>query len=149
MMNRIKQLLALSAVLAGGLFISSCTDDARSIVPVTDDSGNSTEAAAKEPAPGVYVITRFIDTGGDETAQFNGYTFTFEADGGFIATTSGGQTFNGSWELNNLETVMTLNIAGNEALDDLDDDDWTVGRITNTRIRISAPGPDVVMFTRM
>jgi hypothetical protein len=57
--------------------------------------------------------------------------------------------FNGSWDLNSAETVMTLNIAGNNALDDLDDDDWSVTKITNLKIKIKANGPDIVVFERI
>jgi hypothetical protein len=147
-MKRFKQLFLLSAVLATGLFISSCSDEARNIVPLTEDPANPAEIEAKEPAPGVYAITKFVDTGDDETAQFSGYTFTFGADGSLVASANG-QTYNGWWSLNGPQTVMTLTISGTPALDDLDDDDWSVGRITNLRIRISASGPDVVVFSKI
>jgi len=89
------------------------------------------------------------DTGDDETAQFNGYTFQFQKDGDLIATTANGEVFNGSWSLNSAETIMTIEISGNEALKDLDDDDWTVVRITNQKIRIKANGPDMVIFSKI
>jgi len=44
---------------------------------------------------------------------------------------------------------MTLNLAGNAALDDLDDDDWQVITITNRSIKLQANGPDIVTFVKV
>jgi hypothetical protein len=43
---------------------------------------------------------------------------------------------------------MTINISGNAKLKNLDDDNWKVAKITNIRIKLTAPGPDVVVFTK-
>ena len=136
--------MSLAVLAASTFLLSSCSKD-NSVAPATTTSSSVIEE--KRPAPGVYTIAKFIDTGDDETAQFNGYTFTFKKNGAFIATFNG-QTFNGSWSLNSQETVMTLNISGTNALEDLDDDDWTVVRITPTTIKISSNGPDVVTFVK-
>ena len=116
-------ILAVMVVITG-LFAASCAKD-NSVVPASagEQVTSADEVAMKQPAPGNYKIAKFIDTGDDETSQFNGYVFTFSANGGFTAKTPGGQVFNGSWSLNSAQTMMTLNIAGNNALDDLDDDD--------------------------
>ncbi len=45
--------------------------------------------------------------------------------------------------------MMEINIAGTAVLADLDDDIWTVNRITNQKIKISAPGPDFVLVTKI
>lgn len=139
-----------SFMMLAVLFLSSCSKD-NSVTPstVTTESTSSVEVELKQPSPGNYKITKFIDTGDDETAQFNGYTFQFKANGGLTVTTGTGQVFNGSWSLNSAQTVMTINIAGNNALDDLDDDDWQVVKITNRVIQITANGPDTVTFTRI
>jgi hypothetical protein len=107
------------------------------------------EITAATVSPGVYRIAKFIDTGDDETAQFNGYTFRFRANGRLIATTRNGAMFNGTWSLNSAGTMMEINISGNKALEDLDDDDWRVNILTTTRIRLSAAGPDVVVFVKI
>lgn len=131
------------------LFIAaSCNkEDVQNVIPADPDFGVS-EIDLKQPKPGVYTIFKFIDTGDDETAQFNGYTFEFKADGSLIATTNTGVVSNGSWDLNLAETVMTINLSGNDALEDLDDDDWQVVRITNTTIKIKANGPDIVVWKK-
>jgi hypothetical protein len=148
-MKYTNSILAVMVVVAG-LFFASCSKD-NSVAPVTADEQVTTvdEIALKQPSPGTYKIQKFIDTGDDETAQFNGYTFQFKANGQLVVKTGSGQTFNGSWDLNSAETVMTLNLAGNDALDDLDDDDWQVVNITNKVIKIKANGPDVVTFAKI
>lgn len=132
----------------------SCSKDAAKPTTTTEQDLTSTallpgEIASDIVTPGVYRILRFIDTGDDETAQFNGYTFQFQADGDLVATTNTGAVFNGRYRLNSAETRMNIVIGGTPALEDLDDDDWRVDRLTTTRIRISAPDPDIVVFTRI
>lgn len=122
------------------------TQDAVSTDDETLRPGESIEA---DVSPGVYKIQRFTDTGDDETAQFNGYTFDFQADGTLVATTNTGAVHTGRWSLNSAETRMTLVIRGTNALQDLDDDDWKVQRITNQRIKIKAQGPDVAIFVKL
>lgn len=148
-MKNILKLFYVPVVLVSIMMIAgSCSKD-ESIATVVEEEMAPGEIAMKEPEPGIYQITKFIDTGDDETAQFNNYLFEFQADGDFIAVKSNGTTFNGSWDLNSAETIMTLNIAGNEALDDLDDDDWKVVKITNQKIKIRANGPDIVIFQKI
>jgi hypothetical protein len=148
-MKTTKAILAVLVVLTG-LFFASCSKD-NSVVPATADTQVSAvdDIAMKQVSPGIYKISKFIDTGGNETAQFNGYTFNFMANGVLKVTTGSGQVFTGSWNLNNAQTMMTINIAGTPALQDLDDDNWQVVRITNQFIKIQAPGPDVVTFVKI
>ena len=144
-MRNFKHILMLLAVLAtSSVLLSSCSKDA-SMVPSASTTSSTSVIEERKPAPGTYTISKFIDTGDDQTAQFNGYTFTFKKNGGLTATFNG-QTFNGSWSLNSAQTVMTINIAGTNALNDLDDDNWNVVKISMTTIKISANGPDQVTF---
>ena len=81
-------LLAMPAIL----FLGSCTKDNQ----VNPSSGNSSSNLAQDNvllpgefvqgavSPGTYTITKFIDTGDDQTALFAGYMFDFTADGAFI-----------------------------------------------------------------
>ena len=119
-MKYIKSIIAAPLMMvAVMLIVSSCSQD-NAMLPTTEEVLAEGEILAKQPSPGVYVISKFIDTGDDETAQFNGYTFEFQADGDLIAK-KGTQTFNGTWDLNSAETMMDIVIGGNEALKDLDD----------------------------
>ena len=132
--------VALFAILVGLL---SCTKENAAPIPLQQSA--STVDALKV-TPGTYTVLRFIDTGDDETSQFNGYTFVFRADGRLIARTRNGSVFTGSWRLNSAQTRMTISISGTKALEDLDDDDWKVVKITSLRISLQKPGPDRVVF---
>src|SRR4051794_23496493 len=57
------------------------------------------EMTAATVSPGIYRIAKFIDTGDDETSQFNNYKFRFRANGQLVATTNTGAIFNGTWKL--------------------------------------------------
>ncbi len=139
--------LKLTVVMVGvALTIMSCSKEAPVAVTEQDPS---IEILAKQPTPGIYVVARFIDTGDNETAQFSGYTFEFQADGDLIVTTNTGAVFTGFWDLNSLETMMEISISGNPAVEDLDDDNWHVDKITTNGIALSAPGPDSVRFKRI
>ena len=114
----------------------------------TETTLQSNEVSSATVNPGLYGVLKFVDSGDEHTAEFNGYTFRFRSDGVLIATTNTGTIFRGTWKLKNNQTKMELNISGNAALKDLDDDNWNVVKITNTRINLRKPGPDQVIFSR-
>ena len=126
----------------------SCTKENASVSsapPSEDEALQAGETITANVVPGTYSILRFIDTGDDITADYNGYTFEFQADGTLIAT-KGANTFTGTWKLNSAQTRMTINIHGTKALNNLSDDSWKVARITDQRISIKKAGPDKVVF---
>ncbi|WP_246457510.1 hypothetical protein [Winogradskyella echinorum] len=49
---------------------------------------------------GTWRITSYIDSGQDETNDFNGYNFSFNTDGTVVAT-NGTTTYTGSWSVTN------------------------------------------------
>lgn len=147
-MKTIAKVLALPVILVSLLMVTSCTKE--QVLPIVQDQDFAAdEIDLKQPKPGMYSIFKFTDTGDDQTSMFTGYVFEFQATGGLVVTNAAGDVFNGSWDLNGAETVMTINIAGNAALDNLDGDDWSVVRITNQTIKIKANGPDVVVWKRI
>ena len=125
----------------------SCTKESASVSSASsqDEALQAGENITANVVPGTYTILRFIDSGDDITADYNGYTFTFKADGTLIAT-KGANTFTGTWKLNSAQTRMTINIKGTKALNNLSDDSWKVARITDHRIVIKKAGPDKVVF---
>jgi hypothetical protein len=145
------QMIALSAII---LMLWSCTKEKVSDPAAQQSSSSLTsdealqagEISVDAVVPGTYTIVKFIDTGDDHTADFNGYTFDFQADGTFVAHTNTGGVFTGSWKLNQAQTRMTITISGNNKLKNLDDDNWRVAKITNQRISLKKPGPDAVVF---
>jgi len=100
-------------------------------------------------SPGIYKITRFIDDGKNETGEFKGYRFNFQADGDLIARTNEGERVKGTWTLDSSGTKMAIKISGTGALDGIDDDDWKVVNIDANEISLRTPDPDRVIFTRV
>jgi len=47
---------------------------------------------------GSWRITRFIDSGTDETYHFTGFNFTFQSNGALVAT-NGSVTYSGTWSI--------------------------------------------------
>ena len=140
-------LIALPAII---FMLSSCTKEKASAPTqpsslISDDALQAGEIISAVVTPGTYTVLRFIDSGDDQTAEFNGYTFQFQADGDLIAMRNG-TSFTGRWRLNSAQTRMTIGISGTAALKDIDDDNWRVNRLTNQRISLSKPGPDRVVF---
>lgn len=87
--------------------ISSCSNDDDS----TDDSSSNQDMVENTIQTGNWRVTKFIDSGDDETSNFSGYTFTFNSDNTLIAT-NGANTHNGTWSI-------TDSNSGDDSLDDL------------------------------
>ena len=133
------------------LLLWSCTKSelATPPTPVQSASDESASSTAAMLSPGLYRITRFVDDGRNETAEFKGYTFNFQADGDLIARTNEGERVEGEWKLNNNGTRMEIKISGKGALDGIDDDDWIVVSLTGSQIIIRNLDPDRVVFTKI
>ena len=118
--------------------ISSCSND-------DDDNSNSdTNQTNIENTvqAGTWRVTKFIDSGDDETNNFNSYTFTFNASNSLIAE-NGNTTNNGSWSI-------TDNNSSDDSMDDLDfnisfaspqdfeelTEDWDIISRTDTKIEL-------------
>ena len=112
------------------------------------DQSVSNSMSSVKVSPGIYKITRFLEEGKNETAEFNGYRFNFRADGTLIARTNKGDRVEGTWTLNNNGTMMVIDISGKDALDKIDDD-WIVVSITDMQISLRNQHPDHVVFARV
>ncbi len=151
MLKTTSLLFAMTALLA----FASCNKSSDVQLPALNDSNASDpslkagETVVTQLQFGLYRVAKFTDTGDDETSQFNGYTFDFQADGDLVATTNTGAVHQGSWDLNSNRTMAEISISGTPALEDLDDDDWKVDLLTNQRVILSAPGPDRVVFVKI
>lgn len=101
----------------------SCSDD---------DASNETKTIEKIEThlkSGTWRITKFIDSGNDETSDFTGYNFTF-ASNGVLTTTNGVTTYTGTWSIsksssdddsyNNLDFNIYFNLTNQ--FEELNDD---------------------------
>ena len=85
------------------------------VTPPTAQSTSTDEMKADEIitaalSPGIYKITRFTDEGDNETSEFRGYTFNFQADGDLVAKTNENDRVRGTWHLNMSKTRMATSI---------------------------------------
>lgn len=89
--------LGLLLMLSFSLMSSMCSND-------DDDGGipnnNSLEIAQIQNTAesGTWRITNFVDSGQNETSDFTGYNFSFNADGSLVAS-NGSNTMTGTWSV--------------------------------------------------
>ena len=126
------------------LMMMSCTSDDDNNNP----NDNSQDIAAIETAAesGTWRVSSYIDSGDNETNDFNGYTFTFSLDGTLTAT-NGITTYSGTWSVTNSsssddsssDSDIDFNIAfpvpEEHDFNDLNDD-WDVVSYSNTTLSL-------------
>ena len=112
MLNKTKKMKALFFksffVYVLAFTFSSCSSE-------DDDNSNSdTNQTNIENTvqAGTWRVTKFIDSGDDETSNFSGYTFTFNVNNTLVAA-NGTNSYNGSWSI-------TDSNSNDDSMDDLD-----------------------------
>ncbi len=130
-------------MLGFSLMSSMCSND--------DDDGssnnNSQQIAQIENTAesGTWRITNFVDSGQDETSDFNGYNFTFNSNGSLVAT-NGSNTMTGTWSVTNdsssnsgssddIDFNIFFPVPDSNNFEDLNDD-WDVISTSSTRIEL-------------
>ena len=128
-------------------------------VPSTGGSTVQTEEAQSIAESGNWRITRFIDSGDNETSDFTGYTFTF-ADNGELIATNGSNTLTGTWSITNSSSSSSSSpdfniffpVPNSSNFEDLNDD-WYIEQITQSKIELidisgGNGGTDRLTFTK-
>lgn len=117
-----------------------------SIDDCNSGSGGSNLVFSSVISSGTWRITYFYDDG-DETSDYAGYNFTFNANGTSIATKNL-SSINGSWltYLDNGNTIFDLLFNG-DILDEIEED-WRVVEFSSTVIRLkdSSGGSDDIDY---
>ncbi len=146
-----------TAMLLGALaLMTSCENDDDDD---NNDLFNSADVSALQNAAqsGSWRITRFVDDGEDVTSAFDGFVFTFNANG-TVTSDNGANSFNGTWQIeldddddiddtDDLEFVITFSTS-NDDFDDLTED-WDVLEFSDTRIRLADDdADDLLTFER-
>jgi hypothetical protein len=134
--KKIKTILFL--VLAGLFTFSSCSsndDNNPPINPIHIQVKNNVQQST-------WRITKFIDSGEDETNHFTGYNFTFGINGTLTASNES-NTFNGTWSItdsnsnddsqNDLEFNINFNLTND--FEDLNDD-WDFVSQSSSKIEL-------------
>ena len=138
------KLMSILTIVLYVAFVSGCSSN--------DDSGdvnspNSADQTAEIVKKGTWQIKKFIDSGTDETADFNGFVFTFNADGSLVANKNE-LTVTGTWSVTD-GTDSSDDDAGSDDDDfniffdvpetnDFDDlsDDWDIVSVNNSKIEL-------------
>ena len=131
---------SLLLMLSFSLMSSTCSSD--------DDNGgqinNSQEIAQIENyvQSGTWRITSYVDSGQDETSDFNGYTFTFGLDGTLTAVNAT-NTMTGTWSVtddsisssDDIDFNIFFPVPETNDFEDLNDD-WDIVSSTSTKLEL-------------
>ncbi|MBR9913390.1 MAG: hypothetical protein GYB32_00970 [Algicola sp.] len=132
-------------MLSFSLMSSMCSND--------DDDGNPNNNSQQivqietTAESGTWRITNFNDSGQNETSDFNGYNFSFNADGTLVAT-NGSNTVNGTWSVtddsnsnddsssdDDIDFNIFFPVPESNNFEDLNDD-WDIISISSTTIEL-------------
>lgn len=129
--KNMKTIKLASIVIFSMLFGLSCTKDNIDIAKVKSNVQS-----------GTWRITKFIDSGVDETNYFTGYNFTFNSSG-VLNANNGTNNYNGTWSItdsnsnddspNDLDFNIYFNLTNNFL--DLNDD-WDFVSQSSTKIEL-------------
>jgi len=132
-MKTLKLIQSILYSLIIGFLITSCSSDDNDNNILQSTIENNTQS-------GTWKITKFIDSGIDETSDFSGYNFTFNSSGTLNAN-DGTNNFDGLWNISSSDGTelddIELNIVFN-LMNDFDDltDDWDFISQTSTKIEL-------------
>jgi len=126
-------------VFAFTFTVLSCSNDDDNSNSNTDTNQTNIENNVQA---GTWRVTKFIDSGEDETSNFNGYSFTFN-DNNTLVATNGTNSYDGSWSI-------TDSNSNDDSIDDLDfnisfatpsdfeelTEDWDIISSTDTKIEL-------------
>ncbi len=95
---------------------------------------------------GMWQVASYLNGAIDETANFSGYSLTFNNDGTVIA--DNGTPINGTWSIENGDTRLVLDFGGAAPFDQLNID-WLVDSVSDTQVELletgSADGDTLVL----
>ena len=124
-----KKVIFITSVIAVFLFFSCQKDDDN--IPAI-----STTSVTNTITSGTWRITYYWDTDHDETANYNGYNFTF-GSGNVLTATKAGASVTGTWTTlsDDSKTKLVIAFSSPELFVEISDD-WHVFERTDTRIKL-------------
>ncbi|MDP5158146.1 MAG: hypothetical protein NWQ07_06160 [Flaviramulus sp.] len=138
---------------------TTCSDDDMIIIDNTEEINNIKNTVTSEN----WQITSFIDSGVDETNDYAGYNFNFNANG-TLAVVNGNEIINGTWSItddsnsdddSNDSNDIDFNIFFSSPVNFNDDltDDWDIVSYSATKIELidisgGNGGTDTLTFER-
>ena len=131
-MENNKCFLNVLCLLSLSLTSLSCSSDDR----IDSTSIQDAIAVAKS---GTWYISNYIDSGENETNDYNGYDFTFN-DNGTLTATNGSTTIDGIWSVtddssssNDGDIDFNISFSSPPNFEELSDD-WEIVSISNSKI---------------
>ena len=128
--------ILIVALLAVTIGTTSCTKDDS----LTDSQ--ILEEIQSNVKTGTWMITKFIDSGTDETIHFQGYNFTFGSNG-VLTASNGASSYDGTWSITDSNSSddspddLDFNIFFNLTNDFEDlNDDWDIIARSPTKIEL-------------
>ena len=137
--------------LATSMLFVSCSDDDDS----SDDNNNNNNSQlvatiTDNVKDGNWIVTKFVDSGEDETNDFNGFVFAFQ-DNDVLTATRNDNVMTGTWSVtdsddddsdddnpsddNDIDFNIFFNVDDSSNFEDLNDD-WDVISQTSTKIEL-------------
>ena len=123
-------------VLSLSLIVSCSTNE--------DDSTNTTveiEQLESTAETGTWRVTNLVDSGQDETSDFNGFVFSF-LENGTVTATNGTTIYDGTWSVasdddddNDVDFNIFFPVPDSNDFDDLNDD-WDIVSYSDTIINL-------------
>lgn len=105
----------------------------------SDDNVTPSNTNKTEQVTGNWTVTYYLDSGKNETSDFSGYNFAFNA-GGILLAVNGSSTYTGSWRIGDSSSdddsssnKLVIMISGSKAMDDLQHD-WLITKLNDTEI---------------
>lgn len=118
-----------------------------------EKSDSSSTDTGQIVTSGTWRVTLFTDSGNNETADFNGYTFTF-SDGGTLTAIKSGVSKTGTWSVSSSSNKFNIDLGPkidtNKPLGELTDD-WKILSKSATEIRLTDDNPasnEFLTFTK-
>ncbi len=139
-----KKFILLLAMPLLTFFLTQCSSD--NTDEDLQDPAIVAQAVADLAISGTWVINSYIDSGTDETSDYNGYTFSFNADGSLVAD-NGSTTVTGTWSVtaddssddddydSNDDIDFNIFFASPPVFEELTDD-WDIVSRSSTRIEL-------------
>ena len=123
------------------LFLLALTISLASCSKSNDDNPSSSSTNKTQQVTGNWTVTYYSDSGKNETSDFSGYSFAFNA-GGVLEAMNGQASYTGTWRIGDQSSDddsssnrLVISITGNKNMDDLQDD-WLIIKISDTEIQL-------------
>lgn len=145
-------------IFAGMLSLASCSDDDAKTTAAAISAQPVIDAAAQ----GNWKITRYVDSGNDQTQRFAGFTFTFGASS-VLTAANGTDTYTGHWSVtdsdssddddsNSSDIDFNIGFASPASFAELSDD-WDITAYSANKIELidvsgGNGGTDYLTFER-